>query len=1412
MTDNTQAASAQAWLSCGLESLVARFPHIDPGSDRQPGAGNDVDLVIVGSGYGAAVAAHQLAGCRPVGQPDARPLSICVLERGSEYLAGAFPSRMADVAGHVRFSSAAQTTPRGQRSGLFDLRLGGDVMALVANGVGGGSLINAGVMLEPLDAVWTGPHWPEALREGVGLKPHFKAVRPWLGAEFQGRPNTVDSTGASPLCKTVALKRLGGRDRQGRPLAQAVPITVALQPDTTTVAGVPLSPCIGCGDCATGCNHGAKHSLDVGLLARACRTEGVALYSGATVLWLEKQADGAGWTVLVQHTDDKLRLRQGPPFRLRAQRVILAAGTLGSTEILLRSSNASRPQAGLALSAMRGQRFATNGDQIASVHGTAQAVNAVADEDTAAATRGVGPTITAMIDLRDQAEPFVVQDLAVPGPLRQAFAELFTTAGVLHALPERDCQNHAASDADPCAVDARVIASSLPVAIIGHDTSGGRLSLLGGLDRPPLAPLTTTPQPLAADEGDGALCIHWPGLSDAPPFAARHAQLQRRLQQQGLGGRLLPNPVWQLLPAKLQVGLKVPRGPMLTVHPLGGCAMADDVHRGVVNHLGQVFDAGAATGAVTGAVAGAATGAVHAGLVVLDGSIVPTSLGINPALTIAALAHRATAGLRCAWTLDEPRPHLAPLGPRPRFRDLPSQTPPPPLPTEIELVERMRGPARLADGRTVCIELTLYSQPTALRSLMQAAPARRLVLDAQRSQLRVFVGDPAAAWDDEPAEDSLLLKAGLSGTLSIFQREATQALPRTVGALGDWFINRGLRDLAQKFDDTLHGREKPASLADTVCETLALASRAGSVRRLDYDLTVQGATYALAGLFADGTPLTGQKRLRYSLAASPIQQLMDMRLTRCPGLAPGAAPVLSLHLPFLAAQAVPLLRVVAQQDQPTALGDMAAFAAYVARILIDGHLWSFRKPDAANPRQPQRLPGAVPGAPQPKVVELEVARLPLDQASPALRARLPSDADDHALPVNIRLTRYCPPRPDAALPPVLLIHGYSASGTTFAHPSLQPGLMRFLCDRHRRDVWVLDLRSSCGMPTAEHPWAFEDMGCEDIPLAVDHVCQATGVEQVDIVAHCMGVAMLFMGLLGENQFGGPTLPGNAPNLLLPRLGARHEALRHRLWDRDLTDWHGIDNEDFPAPAPQGPPHDSPKPPAPFKSRIRRLVMSQVGPTVLLTPANIARSYLMRYVQQFVAAGQYQFRQTGQPGLVDQLLDRLLAAMPYPPVEFQLENPFWPPGQRLPWVGSRHRIDALFGRVFNLAQMGDDALDHIDDFFGPFNVDTVSQVMYFARYRMVTDRSGFNRFVDPGRMRQRLTFPMLSLHARQNGLADAGTRQLMEQVVAPHVGAGGSLRSEYLPGDTLGHQDSLIGQRTATLPVYQRIGDFLQQQP
>ena len=118
--------------------------------------------------------------------------------------------------------------------------------------------------------------------------------------------------------------------------------------------------------------------------------------------------------------------------RIRARKVVLAAGTLGSTEILLRSRDL-----GLHVSDMLGKRCSTNGDMLIADYATAAAVHTVADETVQPSTRAIGPTITGVVDLR-ATDGVVIEEMSVPAGLRIAFSEVFATVNTLHGLAEAD--------------------------------------------------------------------------------------------------------------------------------------------------------------------------------------------------------------------------------------------------------------------------------------------------------------------------------------------------------------------------------------------------------------------------------------------------------------------------------------------------------------------------------------------------------------------------------------------------------------------------------------------------------------------------------------------------------------------------------------------------------------------------------------------------------------------------------------------------------------------------------------------------------------------------------------------------------------------------------------------------------------
>ena len=1356
---------ATRWLSRGLETLVAELPAERPDWD--------FDVLVVGSGYGGAAAAEALSRCT---DEEGQALRIAVLERGREYLAGAFPERMAELPGHVRFAAAGAGKVRGYREALFDFRVGADMCVALANGLGGGSLINAGVMEPARPEVFAGGAWPESLRRDPGQMQDWyaRAGRALGSHDDADRPNLIARLDGHLGFRPRRADFMAGLDPA---LARQVPITVALDERPVSAAGLDLQRCIACGDCATGCNHGAKQSLDTNLLLQAWQ-RGVQLYTGATVLRLEpaEAAGESGWRVLLRYTDELLHEREPAPLALRARRVVLAAGTLGSSEILLRSK-----AAGLALSDRLGRQFSGNGDVLALGVDAPEPLKALADEAQAPAARQVGPTITAMLDARASgggagvdagaAGDFLVQDLAIPASLRWTLEEGFALAETLDELARPDQSRHAGGVEfdDPLTVRPQRGAHMLPVAIMGLDAAQGRLRL-------PDAEPGSEP---------GSLWVDWPGARQDPEVQRRHDWLAARLQARG--ARLLANPLWRLLPADMEFLLGDQRGPMITVHPLGGCAMADDAARGVVNEWGQVFR-------------GRAGAEVYPGLAVLDGAIIPTALGINPALTITALALRALAALPARWGLRA-APAPAPLpkpGPRPVYRQVAADRVEPQLPTLVEVCERLGGFVRLPrslgapGGEIKYLELTLVYEPLPLRRLLQAGPERRL-LGGPQSRLRLFEAapDPHAPgrhmvvkagsapghgklWMHAEREDAdALWVAPLEQVeLAVFHRAASSARQRRCRALKAWFMNRGWRDSWQAAIAHLHGSEAPKPGAPGLWQrvrsrarnALALASHGGQVRLMEYGLRIGAPAVPppawAAGLV--GLDLQGCKRISYTRRGNPWKQLSRMSLENGPfGAATGRArPVLELDLFYLERQRQPLLRITQAQDLPSAVRDIGSLLAYLLRLLIEVHIWTFRKPDAAPPREIRRLPEAVPGLPVPEVCEIAVGRRGEAGASRQPLERRPREDDEEA--VMLRLTRYRA-RPGAHGQPLLMIHGYSASGTTFAHHAVQPGPAKLLWDAGF-DIWVLDMRTSAGMPTAGLPWTFEECALNDIPVAVDHVLRATGRPQLDVLAHCMGSVMLHMALLQ------------------PRAQPYEHffPLRERLM--------------------QG-------------GRIRRLVISQVTPKMIYSPTNTLRAYLMQWLRPYLPLQDYSFRPEpdarsgGQLGLLDQLIDRLLASLPYPDEEFDIENPPFPSLRQTPWTATRHRMDLLYGRDFAIKNVDQPVFDFIDDHFGPLNMDTVAQAVHFARQHEISDWRGASLYLDDmaKSLAQLQAFPVLSVHGQDNGLCQAESGELtadLYEQIAPG-------RYKHIVVPEHGHQDCLIGRDLAT-KVFPPIIAFLRE--
>ncbi|MEZ5380296.1 MAG: GMC family oxidoreductase N-terminal domain-containing protein [Microthrixaceae bacterium] len=321
------------------------------------------DVVVVGSGPAGSVVACRLA------QSGRR---VAVLERGGVHQPGSFPECPADLL------KGTQLWRNGRRIGradaLFDLRVFDDVMVLTGCGVGGTSLINAGVSVLPTPEVLADRRWPAELRNDPEWPQDVERVGDTVGTATLPDGRTPN--------KLTALESMGptpGIDGQ----VSRAPLNVAFC-DGPNAANEPMVACNGCGNCMTGCNVGAKETYDRNYLSLA-RTNGAHVFSSCSVKRVEATAHG--WALVVCDTR-----RPGSCRRVEADRVVLAAGALGSTEILLRSR-----AEGLDLSDMVGHRFSGNGDLIAWGFDTDADADGVGLDSSGSGWLGVGPTITGVL-------------------------------------------------------------------------------------------------------------------------------------------------------------------------------------------------------------------------------------------------------------------------------------------------------------------------------------------------------------------------------------------------------------------------------------------------------------------------------------------------------------------------------------------------------------------------------------------------------------------------------------------------------------------------------------------------------------------------------------------------------------------------------------------------------------------------------------------------------------------------------------------------------------------------------------------------------------------------------------------------------------------------------------------------------
>jgi cholesterol oxidase len=560
-----------------------------PSSTQTP---EHFDAVVVGSGFGGSVTAARLSeGGR----------SVCVLERGKAYPPNSFPRSPAGLRRNL-------WNPSEGLLGMFDFWSFTGLDALVSSGLGGGSLIYANVLIRK-DEKWFAredpsvpgqEYWPVTRAD---LDPHYDLVEEGLNGQTYPLDQPPYDQTAKTLAFRDAARRLGRGDdwflpklavtfaNPGQPPVPGVPILEA-QPN---LHGLPRETCRLCGECDVGCNYGAKNTLDYNYLTRAWHA-GADIRTLCEVRSFEPR-EGGGWTVSYvhhdEHADGPADTGALPLTTLTATDLILSAGTLGSTFLLLRNRGALP-----GLSPALGHGFSGNGDLLTF------AIRARENENGKRVPRVTdpahGPVITSAIRtgdaldgdghtgrgfyLEDAGYPefvsWMLQMADLPADVRNVVhgAERMVK-GLLHHGRESEIGGVVADFLGQCGLSS----ATLPLLGMGRDVPDGVMTLAGEL-----------------------LEVDWSKHGASKAYFDQVRELSDEISRE-LGADFLDNPIWYL-------------NRVITVHSLGGCRMGRNDQEGVVDAYGRVFNL--------------------PGLHVADGSIMPGPVGANPSLTIAALADR----------------------------------------------------------------------------------------------------------------------------------------------------------------------------------------------------------------------------------------------------------------------------------------------------------------------------------------------------------------------------------------------------------------------------------------------------------------------------------------------------------------------------------------------------------------------------------------------------------------------------------------------------------------------------------------------------------------------------------------------------------------------------------------------------
>ncbi|MFZ3568661.1 GMC family oxidoreductase N-terminal domain-containing protein [Streptomyces sp. BH097] len=532
--------------------------------------GYDYDVVIIGSGFGGSVSALRLAE---------KGYKVGVLEAGRRFTPQTLPKNSWDLKNYL-------WAPKLGMYGIQRIHLLGNVMVLAGAGVGGGSLNYANTLYVPPKQFFDDPQWAHITDWQDELKPYYDQAQRMLGVRINPTMSPADvhlkaAAQSMGIGDTFHLAPVGvffgdGKDAEGE--SKAAPGQQVEDPYFGG-AGPARKACTECGECMTGCRHGAKNTLNENYLYLAEKA-GAVVHPLTSVVSVTDDSRG-GYAVATLPTDDKKA--KGRTFT--APKVVVAAGTYGTQTLLHRmKANGQLPH----LSDRLGELTRTNSEALVGAQTTNRRYKKKHGIAKADFTKGVAITSSIHPDENTHIEPVRygkgsnsmggLSILQVPYAEGSSRVAGWLANAVKHPTQlARSLSNRRWSEKTIIGLVMQSLDNSLTTYLKPGGVGKGLLTARQGHGAP------NPKQIKAASEGAAAIAAEING------FAGSNV------------GELMGTP--------------------LTAHFLGGCPIGDSAETGVIDAYHRVYG--------------------HPGISVVDGASVTANLGVNPSLTITAQAERA---------------------------------------------------------------------------------------------------------------------------------------------------------------------------------------------------------------------------------------------------------------------------------------------------------------------------------------------------------------------------------------------------------------------------------------------------------------------------------------------------------------------------------------------------------------------------------------------------------------------------------------------------------------------------------------------------------------------------------------------------------------------------------------------------